>query len=237
MCEQEYHSVVACALGWACWKTNLGRAGTPEADWSRDAAMGLLGNGLSRAGHDEDALSVREAELAMNRRLGASEEWMLYAQNNLANTYERVGRVEAALRMRQDVYTGRVKLYGEEHGETLQCALNYASSLIGIKRIEEARSLLRKTMPVARCVLGEGNTMMLQMRSLYAQAPLYLGDGATLGDLRESVTIYEENARTARRVLGGAHPLTAGIEKDLQIARAALRTCEKKAEKSAEEVD
>ena len=159
----------------------------------------------------------------MNERLGASEEWILYAQNNLANTYESVGRVEAALRMRQDVYTGRVKLYGEEHGETLQCALNYASSLIGIKRIEEARSLLRKTMPVARRVLGEGNTMMLQMRSLYAQAPIHLGDGATLGDLRESVTMYEENARTARRVLGGAHPLTVDIEHGLRSLRQVLR--------------
>ena len=24
LCEQEYHGVVACALGWACWKTYVG---------------------------------------------------------------------------------------------------------------------------------------------------------------------------------------------------------------------
>ena len=29
LCEQDYHSVVACALGWACWKTYVGR---PEAN-------------------------------------------------------------------------------------------------------------------------------------------------------------------------------------------------------------
>ena len=29
LCEQDYHSVVACALGWACWKTYVGR---PEKD-------------------------------------------------------------------------------------------------------------------------------------------------------------------------------------------------------------
>ena len=29
LCEQRYHSVVACALGWACWKTYVGR---PETD-------------------------------------------------------------------------------------------------------------------------------------------------------------------------------------------------------------
>ena len=31
MCEQEYHGVVACALGWACWKTYVGRPETVMA--------------------------------------------------------------------------------------------------------------------------------------------------------------------------------------------------------------
>ena len=42
---------------------------------------------------------------------------------------------------------------------------------------------------------------------------LYADPDATLDDLREAVTTLEETARTARRVLGGAHPLTAGIER------------------------
>ena len=25
LCEQEYHGLVRCALGWACWKTYLDR--------------------------------------------------------------------------------------------------------------------------------------------------------------------------------------------------------------------
>ena len=36
LCEQRYHGVVKCALGWACWKTYLGR---PEADRLRSMAM------------------------------------------------------------------------------------------------------------------------------------------------------------------------------------------------------
>ena len=35
-----------------------------------------------------------------------------------------------------------------------------------------------------------------------------------------------ETQRTARRVLGGSHPLTESIEDDLQNARAALRARE-----------
>ena len=55
---------------------------------------------------------------------------------------------------------------------------------------------------------------------------LYKDDGATLGDLREAVTTLDDAALIARRVLGGAHPLTVGIERSLQKARAALRARE-----------
>ena len=68
LCGQQYHGVVRCALGWACWKTYLGR---PETDWARREAMTQLGNGLSQARLHEDALSVREAELSMERHLDA----------------------------------------------------------------------------------------------------------------------------------------------------------------------
>ena len=49
---------------------------------------------------------------------------------------------------------------------------------------------------------------------------------ATLDDLREAVTTLEEIGRTARRVFGGAHPLTTGIEDALGKSRAKLRARE-----------
>ena len=45
---------------------------------------------------------------------------------------------------------------------------------------------------------------------------------APLDDLREAVLKHEELERIARRVLGGAHPMVAGIEKDLRNARILL---------------
>ena len=62
---------------------------------------------------------------------------------------------------------------------------------------------------------------MVRMKWIYGQAP-FLDDGATLDDLHEAVTTLEDVERTARRVLGGAHPLTADIERALQHSRAAL---------------
>ena len=222
LCEQRYHGVVWCALGWACWKTYVGR---PERDWARRLAMGVLGSGLSEAEHDEESLSVREAELSMERRLGAPEDSILVVQSNLASTYAALGRLEAALRLKRDVYSGRLKLNGEEHGDTLIAANNYAVSLRDVQRFEEARSLLRKTMPVARRVLGNNKETTLTMRLCYARA-LYDDTGATLDDLREAVETLADAERIARRVFGGAHPLVGEFESALEESRAALANVE-----------
>jgi hypothetical protein len=42
---------------------------------------------------------------------------------------------------------------------------------------------------------------------------------ATLDDVREAVTTLEEIEPTARRVLGGAHPLATAIEGALRASR------------------
>ena len=218
LCEQSYHGVVACALGWACWKTYAGR---PETDRARMSAMTQLGNGLFHADHHEDAVSLYEVRLSLMRRLSASEVDMLVVQSNLAISYQNLGRQEEALRMRQGVYSGCLKLHGEEHKDTLMAAFNYSVSLRDLRRFAEAKLLLRKMMPMARRVLGENNDLTIRMRWNYALA-LYKDDGATLDDRREAVTTLEETERTARRVLGSSHPTTKSVEADFQTARARL---------------
>jgi tetratricopeptide (TPR) repeat protein len=218
LCKQEHHGVVRGALAWACWETYVGR---PETDWAGRSAMTVLGNGLSVAQHHEDALPVREAELSILRRLGAPEDDFLVAQSNLSITYERLGRLKEALRVRQDVYSGRLRLGGEEHEETIRAANNYALSLNDLKRHGEAKSLLRKTVPVARRVLGQNHELVLRMRLCCAYV-LYDDTDATLDDLREAVNELEETTRTARQVLGDAHPLTVQIEDTLEKSLASL---------------
>ena len=68
-----------------------------------------------------------------------------------------------------------------------------------------------------------------QQRPGFFEAPpllMLLKAGATLDDLREAVTTLEDVKRIARRVMGGEHPTTTGIEEELQLARAALRARE-----------
>ena len=100
-------------------------------------------------------------------------------------------------------------------------ANNYAALLAELNRFEEAKSLLREMMPVARRVLSKSHELPLRMRSVYAYS-LYEDPAATLDDLREAVTTLEETVRIAQRVLGGSHPLTGKIDLRLRDARAAL---------------
>ena len=220
LCEQRYQGLVACALGWACWKTYV--SWPAETDVIRGYAMGQLGSGLSAGRYHEDALTVREAELAMKRRLGLSEESILVSQGNLAYTCRRSGRHERALQIERDVHAGWLRLYGEEDEHTFIAAGNYANSLLDLERFEEAKALLRRTIPVARRVLGDSHRSTLVNRCSYAES-LFNDEDATLDDLREAVTTLEDSGRIARRVLGDVHPDTAGIERCLRDARAALR--------------
>ena len=164
---------------------------------------------------------MREADLATRLRLGDPEGIILVVQSNLANSYGTLGRREEALSMQRDVYSGHLKLHGEEHPQTLEAGINYAISLNDLRRFEETRSLLRKTTPVAQRVLGKCNDITLRMRWIYA-GTLCQDDGATLDELHEAVATFEEIERTVRRVFGGAHPHLVNIKNTLRLARAAL---------------
>ena len=146
---------------------------------------------------------------------------MLAVQGNLALTYQKIGRLEEALRVWEDVYSGELILYGAEHEQPLISANNHANCLMRLHRFKEAKSILRRSMAVARRVLGESHELTLKMRWIYAET-LYKEDNATLDDLREAVTTGEEIERIARRVFGGAHPLALDIERSLHNSRVRL---------------
>jgi len=169
-----------------------------------------------------DPFRVLERRHGLAAIVERPEEKILAVQGNLAGTYHQLGRVEEANRMLRDVYSGSLKLYGEEHEETLRAANNYSTSLNKLQRFKEAKPLFRKTMPVARRVLGENDYRTLTMRGNYARA-LYKDPDATLDDLHEAVTTLEDSERIARRVLGGSHPRTTGTERQLRYARVVLR--------------
>ena len=76
-----------------------------------------------------------------------------------------------------------------------------------------------------RCVRCKVRYLHL-LRKIYGDS-LCRADGATLDDVREAVETLEDTERTARRVLGAAHPTTVGIERSLRESRQVLSAHEK----------
>ena len=118
LCEQSYHGVVACALGWACWKTTwVGRRSTGL----RRNAMMAAREWFIRWNDHEAALSVKEAELAMKRRLGLFRRGArMRAGQSCDHVCDSLDGSKRLYACERDVYSGRLKLNGGEHETILQ---------------------------------------------------------------------------------------------------------------------
>ena len=170
----------------------------------------------------------------MRRRLGQSEGALLVVKGNLATTYDGLGRLEEALPLRHEVFSEFVKRIGVEDERTLASAMNYACTLRDLDRrtdatgqphtwhrSQRAKFLLRKLIPVARRVLGEGHEQTIRMRLVYAMC-LSDPDAAPRDDVAEATTLLEELLRTAQRIYGPANPLVKNIKETLEYAQKKL---------------
>ena len=181
----------------------------------------MLGNGLGDAGHHEDALAVQEAELAMTRRLGASEKNMLAMQNNLAITYEELGRTGDSLRIKKAIYATHARLFGDSDEETLGSAVSLSIGLVKADKASESMAFSRPLLPLARRVLGADHEVCLRFAHSYAYAVLACA-AASRDELLFAEKLLEDTVRRLRRVFGISHPSTARAEGDLARIRRLL---------------
>ena len=184
-------------------------------------AMTQLANGLTLAKHHEDALSVQEAELSLKRRHGAPEEAILITQNNLAMTYGQLGRLDEALSMRRDVYSGHLRHrdLGPLHQSTLGAAVNLSTSLVDAGNYAEARAFTRDQMELARRAFGADHPITLDFQWGYSRA-FTLDKDVSAEQLAEVAITLEEPLKIAQRVFGREHPRTRSICNELATALA-----------------
>ena len=182
--------------------------------------MTELGNGLDAANHYEDALSVMQAEMSMLRRVGASEYDMLVVQNNLGCTYQRLGRLEEALQMKRDVYSGhsRHRNLGPLHQNTLKAALNLSTALVNAGNYAEARAFTRDQTELARLALGADHPVTLDFQWGYSRA-FRLDKDISAEQLAEVATTLEKTLEISQRVCGREHPRTCSVRGELTFAR------------------
>ena len=87
-----------------------------------------------------------------------------------------------------------------------------------LKRFEEAKELLRKSIPVARRVLGTEHELTLSLREDLSRATL-LDGGSSAEEKRKALRMLEDVAGIMRRVLGPAHPDTLHTQSVLKFYR------------------
>ncbi len=184
--------------------------------------MSILGCGLGEARHHEEALSVREADLATMRRLGADEDDLLATQINIANSYTKMGRLEEAISISREVYAGFKSLVGPCDRRTLMAANNLVFQLQKQSKFAEAVSILRKPLSDARRAFGDDHEQTLALGSLLADSLAGPGTSPTVDDLREAIAIREDICKRSRRLLGRSHPNTQIRQRALDSARSYL---------------
>ncbi len=126
---------------------------------------------------------------------------------------------------RPDLPNFRVRRAARGPVLTLNLAGNLGRTMIKVKKYAEARNLLGGRVPVAIQVLGKEHHVTTRLRWFYCQA-IYKDADATLGEVREAVTMLEDVAITSRRVFGAEHPTARGCQYALDEARllASVRT-------------
>ena len=218
LCEQRYHSAVWCAMGWACWKTYLGR---PETDQVRCSAIHNLSNGLQHAQKYEDALEVTKALSAIHERIGAPKTVYLANLGSMALILDDLRRPDEAIKLYEDIYAQKLSLFESSDIEVIITAYNLSRALGHSGRYREQKRLMESTIPKARKSLGDDHELTLSCRQNYAAALLYAENmsPASQCDLREATKILEDVQKRCRQVLGAKHRVTLAVQGDLNYAR------------------
>ena len=240
-CGQRFHGAVKLALGWACWKTYLGR---PATDGYRTDAMDTLGGAL-RPTRPEEALSVLEASFALRRRFWSHDERaILIAQSSLASCLADLDRHDEALVLKRKTYARDLALFGASHEDTIVDGGNVVISLNHLELWEESKKLASdQLLPAARRSLGADHDLTLRLNQNLAAAlandPRRTRDDLRLNqrgvasprhdlntgdDLLEAKTIMQDVVQRRRRVFGPAHPETRHSERSLSVIRAQLNS-------------
>ena len=210
LCKQWYHGVVSCALGWACWKTYLGR---PQRDEIRSMAMTLLGGGLHKVRAFEAALVVYEVELATARRFSPDDQRvMLTIQTNVASCLEALGRDVDTFALWRDIYVRTKELSGTTHRDTLTSADNLALFLTKRGQTAECKSMLREIIEACPPRVLDTNIDVLSLRDRYASC--LFKERNCFG----AAKMYRDLERAAVRTLGVAHPFTKNVQYNLEAA-------------------
>jgi tetratricopeptide (TPR) repeat protein len=159
------------------------------------------------------AIGAGEAVAADSARvLGPDHPDTLASWNNLAISYQEVGRRAEAIRLHERALTGRVRALGPQHPDTLTSRNNLAISYQELGRWTEAIRLHERTLAGRVQVLGPDHPDTLTSQNNLAAAYQQMGWTA------EAITSYKGALAGREQVLGPDHPDTLASRNGLAAA-------------------
>ena len=166
-----------------------------------------------RANRFEEAVELLMPLLAMYRAQGNyrhAPKIRLNLMCNIACCLMNLDRLEDAVTIEREVFSGMVSEYGDRSVETLSCVYNFSMSLAKTGNVAEAKSLLQKYVPIAQDFLGEEAELPLTLQQGYVT--LHGDYYESAEDLDYARRMLEDLCRTFQRVLGANHPRTLELE-------------------------
>ena len=156
-----------------------------------------------------EALTLSVAVDALEVLLGPDHPDALASRNNLAGTYESVGRLIEAIALFERVLADSIRVLGEDHPNTLASRNNLAHAYHAGGRFTEAIALFERVLADSIRVLGEDHPNTLTSRDNLA------GACKSEGRLAEATALYEQVLPDRSRVLGEDHPDTLASRNNL----------------------
>ena len=220
-CGQFFHGPLFLALGWAAWKTYLGR---PETDVIRYGSLDMLGGALQKS-RPEEALPLLQAALALNRRYFSSHDALAYGtEKKLCVCLDALERGDESHIIKREIYDRRVATLGVSDERTITSAMHVSASSVSLLRWDECKTFTRNQLPTARRSLGADHENTLKLKALLASS-LCLDPENTRNDLRlnqygrwqpvfdldtgddilEAQTILQDVVQRQRRIFGQGH--------------------------------
>ena len=151
-------------------------------------------------GMSQPALCLTDSVTRACDALGPHHPDTLASSNNLAGTYRASGRLDKAIALYEQVFSGRSRVLGPDHPGTLTSRLNLAGAYQAAGRLDEAIPLYEQVFSGRSRVLGPDHRSTLMSRDELA------GAYREAGRFDEAITLKKQILADAMRIMGPDSP-------------------------------
>ena len=164
---------------------------------------------LAETLHDATSLGMSQLALGLAdsvtqacEALGPDHPDTLASRNSLAGSYRDAGRLDKAIALYEQVFSGRSRVLGSDHRSTLTARDDLADTYWEAGRLDEAITLKKQILADAMRIMGPDSPGASAARNNLAATY------RDAGRLSEAIPLFEQNLDEVSRALGLDHPET-----------------------------